>query len=317
MLTGQLLALLAACTSIGASLLVRTGVAVPLFQLLWFYVLVCLLSSGILIRATLNGKIPFSISRILRISLVSVLDSQANFLITFSFAFTSVTSASVLLQTGTVTAAVLSFLLNGKRFSSAEYMGLGVGLLGIVGIVLSDLSEQNWQWAGDAKGDIMAAAGATLFSLDSVYQERLVKQGIVPNELLAYLSLFAAPITVIEGMFLELKAIQRIHTYEQVAFLVFFACSYSAFYILMPYYIGAYCATLFSMSLITNIIYTLLFAVVVYNAQVKWLYLAGFIVTLTGLILYNLVAVRRTAIRSPPLLSTRTSSFSSSPPTIQ
>jgi drug/metabolite transporter (DMT)-like permease len=194
---------------------------------------------------------------------------------------------------------------------------LGVSLLGIAGIVLSDLSEQNWQWAGDAKGDIMAAAGATLFSLDSVYQERLVKQGIAPYELLAYLSLFAAPITVIEGLFLELKAIQRIHTYEQIAILVLFACSYSAFYILMPHYIKAYGATLFNMSLITGIIYTLLFAVVVYNAQVKWLYLAGFIVTLTGLILYNLVAVRRTAIRTPPLLSSRTSSSSSNPPTIQ
>jgi len=309
-LGGQVLALLTACTSIGASLLVHVGIVAPLFQLLWFYVLVCLLCTGVLIHETLKGKIKLSVWKLAQILLGSVIDSQANLLIMYSFAFTSVTSASVLLQTSTLTAAVLSFVLNGQRFSSAECLGLGLCLLGIVGIVLSDLSEQNWQWEGEAKGDLMAAAGATLFSLDSVYQERLVKRGIAPYELLTFLSLFAAPITALEGLLMEWKEIQRIHTYQQVACLVLLACCYSAFYILMPNYIKAYGATLFNMSLTTNIIYTLLFAVTAYRERVKWLYLAGFIVTLTGLVLYNLVAVRRTAIRTPPLLS-RTSSFSS------
>lgn len=149
----------------------------------------------------------------------------------------------------------------------------------------------------------MAAGGATLFSMDSVYQERLVKRGIATYELLALLSLFAAPIVAVESVLLEWKEIQGIHTGQQIGCVVFLACSYSAFYVLMPYYIKSYGATLFNMSLTTNIIFTFLFAVVVYKAEVHWLYFAGFLVALSGLVLYNLLAVKREIPRTPPLLS--------------
>jgi len=92
----------------------------------------------------------------------------------------------------------------------------------------------------------------------------------------------------IEALTLELSAIQRIHTWQEVLCVVGYAGCSLGFYALTPFYIKRFGATLFNLSLLPTIVYALAFALVVYHCQVTWLYLGGYVLVLLGLGLYSL-----------------------------
>jgi drug/metabolite transporter (DMT)-like permease len=92
----------------------------------------------------------------------------------------------------------------------------------------------------------------------------------------------------IEALVLELSAIRRIHTWQEVGCVIGYAGCSLGFYALTPFFIKRYGATLFNLSLLPTIVYALAFALVVYHSHVTWLYLGGFVIVLLGLGLYSL-----------------------------
>lgn len=121
-----------------------------------------------------------------------------------------------------------------------------------------------------------------------MYQERLLAQGIKEHEYLAYIGTWGAVIVAAETMLLELPEIQRIHTISQILCVLGYAVAAVLFYASTPPFIKYFGATLFNMSLIPTMVYSLVFSLLVYDTQFNWLYLGGYVVVIIGLSLFSL-----------------------------
>jgi len=108
------------------------------------------------------------------------------------------------------------------------------------------------------------------------------------HEYLAYIACWGSLIIAVETLAMELEEVQRIHTWPQVLSLLGFASSSLLFYASTPPFIKHFGATMFNMSLVPTMVYSLAFSLLVYHSQVSWLYLGGYAAVLLGLSLYCL-----------------------------
>lgn len=161
---GQGICLMNTTVMVCASLLVRCGISAPLYELLWFYVGVFFVFGGMLVGSTLKGVTLVDIRRSARISLASLPDSQGSFLIILSYSYTSITSASVLMQSSFVMVAILSYIFNHKRYSVRQYAGLFACVVGLAVLVVADMRNDDWHFDGSALGDFIVLAGSFLYS---------------------------------------------------------------------------------------------------------------------------------------------------------
>lgn len=121
-----------------------------------------------------------------------------------------------------------------------------------------------------------------------MYQERLLAKGIKEHEYLAYIGSWGAVIVAAETLLLELPEVKRIHTIAQIFCVLGYGVAAVLFYACTPSYIKHFGATLFNMSLIPTMVYSLIFSLLVYNSQFNWLYLGGYVVVILGLSLFSL-----------------------------
>lgn len=121
-----------------------------------------------------------------------------------------------------------------------------------------------------------------------MYQEHLLQSGVKEYEYLAYISCCGAVIITIEMLALELDEVRRIHTWQEILCVCGYAGSAVLFYVGIPPFIKHFGATMFNMSLIPSMVYSLVFALLVYHSQVNWLFLGGYVSVLLGLSLYCL-----------------------------
>ena len=147
------------------ALMTDAGVDAPLFELLWFYVLIAVVFGCFLGYAVWNSWVTFHWLKSLKISAASLTETQANFLIITSFNYTSLVSISVLTQSSVIMVAILSYVINGRRYTLVQYLGLTTCLVGIGLLIVADLMSADWQFGGTVEGDTMALAGTFLFSL--------------------------------------------------------------------------------------------------------------------------------------------------------
>jgi solute carrier family 35 protein F1/2 len=165
LLLGQGVCLLNTSTAVLASLLVACDISAPLYQLLWFYIGLALGCGALLIRSVLRKEVPLTFGRALRVSVSCLPDSQGQFLMLLSFSYTSLTSVSVLMQSGFVMVAIMSRVFNGKRYRLPQICGL-VGCTAGVGILIAgDLQMEEWKLGGLFLGDILALLGVFLYSV--------------------------------------------------------------------------------------------------------------------------------------------------------
>lgn len=87
---------------------------------------------------------------------------------------------------------------------------------------------------------------------------------------------------------MELKEVQRIHTWPQILSILGFAAASLLFYSSTPPFIKRFGATMFNMSLVPTMVYSLVFALLVYGSQLDWLYFVGYAGVIIGLSLYCL-----------------------------
>lgn len=131
--------------------------------------------------------------------------------------------------------------------------------------------------------------------------------GVKEHEYLAYISCWGSIIIAAETLAMELREVQRIHTWPQILSLLGFAVTSLLFYTSTPPFIKRFGATMFNMSLVPTMVYSLVFALLVYSSQLDWLYFGGYAAVILGLSLYCLtdkfVKAHNSLIQpDPPLL---------------
>lgn len=128
-----------------------------------------------------------------------------------------------------------------------------------------------------------------------MYQERLLAQDIKEHEYLACIGSGGAVIVAVETVLLELSQVQRIHSWAQICCVLGYAVAAVLFYAATPPYIKRFGATMFNMSLLPTMVYSLVFALLVYSSQFNWLYLGGYVAVILGLSLFCLTEKPRKA----------------------
>lgn len=93
-------------------------------------------------------------------------------------------------------------------------------------------------------------------------------------------------IVTVETVLLEISQVQHIHSWAQICCVLGYAVAAVLFYAATPPYIKRFGATMFNMSLIPTMVYSLIFALLVYKSQFNWLYLGGYVVVILGLSLF-------------------------------
>lgn len=165
LLFGQVVCLCNTASGVFTSLVVKCGINAPLYLLVWQYTGLIFLFGTLFSRAVYQKTVPVTLTRAAKVSLACIPDSQGLFLILLSYSYTSLISVSVLLQSSFVMVAVMSRVINGKRYGRPQIGGLSLCGLGIVLLVVGDLWDDHWQMDGSVLGDMLALLGTFLYSV--------------------------------------------------------------------------------------------------------------------------------------------------------
>lgn len=128
-----------------------------------------------------------------------------------------------------------------------------------------------------------------------------MNQDLHPFKWLSMMGAFAGVIVLIEALCLEIPMIQEISSIAQskdysVCCLMGFAVCLFGLYSIAPYYLKAYGATVYNLSLLTTSLYGLVFEVLfLHQTTFDWLYLVGFCFVLVGIVLYNISSTQQSS----------------------
>lgn len=111
-----------------------------------------------------------------------------------------------------------------------------------------------------------------------------------PNEYLLVLGITGTIIILIESLPLELTYIKNISTVLQILNYIGFGISLICMYSIAPYYFKNYSATMYNLSLLTTMVYGLILGIFIFEESFSYLYFAGFLVVIVGIIVHNLQA---------------------------
>lgn len=225
--------------------------------------------------------------------LAAALDVEANFLVLEAYNYTSITSV-MLLDCFTIPCAmILSYTFLGCTYTWKHSLGIAICLSGLSCIILNDYFQYNQNGGSSADGanpvigDILCLSGAVLYASSNVLQEKLVKYND-RFEFLGHLGCFGLVIAGVQMCFIDLPKM-RIATYSMrtiFSILGFVGCLF-LMYINTSAFLQASDAIVFNLSLLTSDVYAVIFSYFFYGYWVSWLYLASFLLVMTGLIIYH------------------------------
>lgn len=155
------MAVMTTCNGIFTKLLISSGIVAPAFQMLCVYAGLSLVYSTVLAfrprKLHLNhwGKY----------SLLSLSDSQANFLIRNGYHLTSIVSVMTLFNSSVIIVMILSIIFLHKKYNSFQYFGTITSFIGIVCIIMSHSQKTGLKWGGDLSGDAVVLTGTLFFCM--------------------------------------------------------------------------------------------------------------------------------------------------------
>ncbi|XP_053396761.1 solute carrier family 35 member F2-like isoform X2 [Mercenaria mercenaria] len=288
---GQFISLLLCGTAVSTGLLQQQGVNIPTAQSFFNYVLLCLVFTTIL-SCRREGR---SMCEILRkwgwrYFLIAIVDVEANYLVVKAYAYTTVTSVQLLDCFSLVSVMILSRLFLHARYRIQHLGGAAVCLLGMVGLVLTDvLVGKNDNAASNvALGDVLIIVGATLYGVSNVCQEYVVRT-YDKVEFLAMVGLFGSFINGAQFAILERDEVASLDltSYKIVVPLVVFVICLFLLYSTMTVVIQLTSATTVNLSILSADFYTLLFGLFLFNYKFHVLYFVSFAVIIIGLAIYS------------------------------
>ncbi|KAL8026678.1 hypothetical protein ABFX02_14G044100 [Erythranthe guttata] len=280
---GQILSLLITSTGFSSSQLAKKGINAPTSQSFLNYVLLALVYGSIMLyrRKPLKAKWYYY-------ALLGLVDVEANFLVVKAYQYTSITSV-MLLDCWTIPCALfLTWFFLKTKYRWKKLLGVVICVAGLVTVVFSDVhSADRSSGTNPLKGDLLIIAGATLYGVSNVSEEFFVKNAD-RVELMAFLGLFGAIVSVIQISILERNELKNIHWSAGAAFPFFgFSLAMFLFYSGVPVLLKISGATMLNLSLLTSDMWAVLIRIFAYHEKVDWMYFVAFAAVVVGLIVYS------------------------------
>jgi drug/metabolite transporter (DMT)-like permease len=225
--------------------------------------------------------------------LAAILDLEANFLVITAFNYTSITSIALLDCFTIPSAMILSYFFLEARYVLRHYLGVGICLLGMVCIVLSDRFADAEGGNSDSSktaffGDMICIAGAFFYACSNVLQEKLVKY----SEREVYVGRiggFGMVFAVIQFMATEYQGYLAVAPLTQEAwlFIAGFVLTLFFFYANASAFLQSSDSIIFNLSLLTADVYTVIYSYFKVGYLVGPLYFVSFGMVAVGLYLYH------------------------------
>mmetsp|Transcript_25953 Transcript_25953/g.25530 ORF Transcript_25953/g.25530 Transcript_25953/m.25530 type:complete len:166 (-) Transcript_25953:185-682(-) len=164
---------------------------------------------------------------------------------------------------------ILSYIFLKHRYNKYQYSGAAIALCGVCVIIISDLRDNNWLWGGTIEGDLFVLIGSILYAVTNVYVEYLMKNEHGPQEYLVVLGGCGSVIMLVESICLEIEKIRSIDGVYQVLCYMGFSFTMLMIYSCTPYYFERYGAAMFNLSLLTAMVYGLLFGIMIFGESMS------------------------------------------------
>ncbi|XP_065906881.1 solute carrier family 35 member F2-like isoform X2 [Dysidea avara] len=219
-------------------------------------------------------------------------DVYGTYLQTLAFKYTSVASNQAIANasiTGFV--AVISLFVMKTKFKMIHYASMLISCAGMVMVILEDFnSDSDGGNENPFLGDMICVCAGFSYAVLSVGQEFMIKGTLSVLEFMAMLSFSGAVITGIQLSILDrVKLVEMEWDLQSVLyFLGYHACD-TLFYVAFPISIMISSAVVTSLSILTSIAYSVLFAVFFFGDKFSIFYIGGLVIILTGLVMYNVV----------------------------
>jgi solute carrier family 35, member F1/2 len=218
----------------------------------------------------------------------ALIDVEANFLIIQAYNYTSITSI-MLLDCFTIPCAMgLSHVFLGCRYTYRHLYGVLLCILGLICIVISDLSSEDTMYGSSPfYGDLLCLLGSGLYAISNVCQEYLVKYHD-RDEYLGFVGSCGAVISLVQLLSLNFNQLRKTNFTSTVLVSIsgFVSCLF-LMYINTSAFLQHGDSTFFNLSLLTSDIYAVLFSYFFYGSLVKWLYFVAFALVASGLFIYH------------------------------
>ena len=218
----------------------------------------------------------------------ALIDVEANFLIIQAYNYTSITSI-MLLDCFTIPCAMgLSYVFLGCRYTYRHLYGVLLCILGLICIVISDLSSEETVYGSSPfYGDLLCLLGSGLYAVSNVCQEYLVKYHD-RDEYLGFVGSCGAVISLVQLLSLNFNQLRKTNFTSTVLLSIsgFVSCLF-LMYINTSAFLQHGDSTFFNLSLLTSDIYAVLFSYFFYGSLVKWLYFVAFALVASGLFIYH------------------------------
>ena len=271
-------------------------VNIPTSQSFLNYVL---LSMYVLLRLCIEGPRPLRVAW-WRYALVALTDVEANFLVVKAYTLGASITSVMLLDCFTIPCVMLlSRIFLRTRYHALHGWGVALCVLGLAGLVISDVIASNGNSSGtddgDASGDagsslsgdVCCLLGAALYAVSNVAQEVLVKTQD-RHEFLGMLGVFGSFFSGVQLLLLERQELVGIDwSPSSVWLLAGFVVSMFAMYSLTSAFMVVADATLFNLSLLTSDLYAVLVGTLLFGAHLNPLYFGAATLVFIGILLYN------------------------------
>ncbi|TKR93894.1 hypothetical protein L596_008266 [Steinernema carpocapsae] len=289
---GQLLSLCLCGTGVASQLLQRDKVNTPTAQSFLNYFALCSVYGVILFfRTGEKGFLPVLRERGWKYLLLALIDVEANFVIVMAYQYTTLTSIQLLDCSTIPIVMVLSWLFLSVRYLTSHVIGVGVCLVGIACVIVSDVLSGKGLAGGSDRflGDMLCIGGSLLYAIANVAEEYLIKQNNSRVEYLGMVGLFGSIISGIQLAIIERNNLAEVNWTTSVIleYLLFTVCMF-AFYSTVTVVMQKTSALMFNLGVLSADFYSLLIGIFLFKYEFHILYFVSFAVVIIGSIIYSM-----------------------------
>jgi len=256
--------------------------------------------------------------RTLTYFLLSLIDVEANYLIVYAYSLTSILFIQILDCTVIPWSMLFSFFLLKIRYRLFNYLGCIAAIAGAACLLLSQVfypenddtenKEDEFNFSKELLGDFLIIISSALYAASNVLQEFLVKydqNGI--QKVRAFYGFFGPIIVIIQilatkQLFSEVNDLRDFinnngaynetltSTNDIIAvsgYNALFVFAMILIYFIMPITLENASAVFLNLSMLTADVYALIIGIFVFDSKLTWLYIVGFLVIDSGIVLYN------------------------------
>ncbi|KAK9469281.1 hypothetical protein V1512DRAFT_231564 [Lipomyces arxii] len=291
LLHGQVLSLCIVATNTFTTYLANDGNSIPAFQTLFNYVILFLIFTPYTIyRYGFKKYFKMQLSDSWRYFILSFADVQGNYFVVKAYIYTNLLSAELLDNWAIPMVVILSFLFLKVRYRWNQVLGILICIAGMVLVVIGDLlTDKNYSATDMVKGDLFVLLGATCYGISNTLEEFLVSKRPI-YEVLGQMGLFGMFINGVQAAIFERDSIRDAHWGGRMAgWFTGYTLAMLVLYCTAPILFRMSSAAFYNLSLLTSDFWGLLIGIKVFGYYVYWLYPVGFVFTIAGMIVYNVI----------------------------